>query len=671
MQFLKRVHITPEKLTLVAERGVLALLVFFLLWKGGKTLESTWLLMLLAWVCTYQFWKTKSKDAPQPPLWLWSLLLAYVVWTIASFTQTVAGNYGLDEVLRTAALAFIFLWVGRKVASERSNKDKKSFTENVLTLVAFGAFAACIIGCIVYVLQPAARFVGTFFDFRFHQTYWPNAWAEYLLLSWPVALWWVNHSIAQWKQKRHQLVDIALQVVVMGFLFGCLLLSYSRGAVLVLIAQLGLWAFILIKKGMEPKLLLPYLRRGALMLMVAICVFLSVNSVRDDFYPVQSATEKVTFTAAEGKSSISERQQFWRQSTTFALQRPMFGWGPYTFRFLQPRLQEGVLATSDHSHNVFLKIAMERGIPAAIIFVTTIVGLLFLSYWRWEGKPNVRIQGFDIVPLLLISVSGVFAHNLIDYNLQFVGITLPFWIFLGLLSSLLFKKARNLGRVRLMLGVEVVLMTGLMAVAVFEGGYLILSSVGRHAEARGDSETALAWYSASRGETFSRDLHLSRTILLLDQNKPEDAHEVLDVYFDKNKEDARAWKLRGDACRLQKDWECALANYEEAYQRNKYNDVGILRALVETLRDSGKRDIIDKRRHEFDSLLNDFGLAINQNEHFVALSHNPHELVLLVRIFATLYPEDEPLYAVLGASVARKAEQEQQRLQGSASGYLW
>jgi O-antigen ligase len=49
-------------------------------------------------------------------------------------------------------------------------------------------------------------------------------------------------------------------------------------------------------------------------------------------------------------------------------ERPMIGFGPGTFRFVQPQLQHEVLATSDHPHNVFLKLAMERGWPAATFF---------------------------------------------------------------------------------------------------------------------------------------------------------------------------------------------------------------------------------------------------------------------------------------------------------------
>jgi hypothetical protein len=166
--------------------------------------------------------------------------------------------------------------------------------------------------------------------------------------------------------------------------------------------------------------------------------FFTVNTLRSQFYPVQSVTEKITFTADEGGSSVSERRDFWNQAWLLSRERPLFGWGPYSFRFVQPRLQTEVLATSDHPHNVFLKLAMERGLPAAILFAIVIICIVFHAVKSVQfSLPAVALAEAGSLSIqtvsVLIAVLGVLAHNLIDFNLQFVGIALPFWLLLSML----------------------------------------------------------------------------------------------------------------------------------------------------------------------------------------------------------------------------------------------
>jgi len=670
MHILQKMRISSEQLITITERTFLALLAFFLLWRGGKALDATWLLTALAWLCTYHFWKTQPRNSAQLPFWLWALPIAFLLWTVASFSQTTIGNYGLDEILRTGALVAMFFWIGRLATQE--SESRKLFFKQMLSVLVYVTFIACIIGVFVYILQPSNRFVGTFFDARSHKAYWPNAWAEYLLLTWPIILWWIHDNIKSAPKRFAFLTPKIVQIIIMGSVFGCMLLSYSRGAMIALGGQLVLWGLLLMKKEKRDWVsYLPDIRKGAFMFLVALFMFVGVNAVRGNFYSVESAAEKVTFTASEGKSSISERSQFWNYSSQLALQKPVFGWGAYSFRFLQPRFQTDVLATSDHPHNVFLKLAMERGVVTAILFAVFLFGILLPVYWKWEGKTGVRIQGMNIVPVLMVSVIGVLSHNLIDYNLQFVGIALPFWLMLGMLSSLLYKTESSISLRRIFLSAEIGLFTILLAIAIFEAPFMIMSSIGRHAEDRDDYATAQTWYEASKRQGFSRDLHLSRAILYMQGGNTESASSALDMYFEQNGEDARAWKLRGDVCRLERDWDCALMQYEKAYQLGRYNDISILHSLVATLRSARQFDTLEERRYEFDSLMNDFGLAIAMNSHFVALTPNVQELVLLTRIFEKLYPESEPQYAALGAEVMRKAAYEQERLKEEVSGYLW
>jgi len=638
----------------IAEWLLLGFTAFALFWKGGKTLESTWLLLLLGWFLTMVWWWKDQRKA-QAPLLLWGLVLGFILLTIASYITSTTKNYGLDEVLATAALGMVFLWVVRTLTLPM---DRERFTLRLSRVLVAGTFLAACLSVAVYALQPVNRMVGTFFDPRFHTDYWPNAWADFLLLTWPLAAWWLKRE----KRFTHALV----WALLLGIDWGVLALSFSRGAIIAFAGQLVVWGLIEWagrERHIEWK---KPLTLAVIVLFTTLALFLGANALRGERFAVQTVEEKVTFTASEGTSSISERGNFWGQAAALAMQRPVLGWGPYSFRFIQPRMEENVLATSDHPHNVVLKYAAERGWVAALLFVVFVGIILYRVAWLpWGEKKHTP------VPFLFVAVLGLLAHSQIDYNLQFVGIALPLWIFLGLLAlEVPWSESKKLNK-KLVRFVEISLMTVLLAVAVLEAQWIVLSSVGRHLEKMGEGERALTWYSAARGEWLSRDMHLSRAQILYGLKRYKEAQSAIGDYLKVNQEDPRAWKLLGEVVLASGNSFDAIEPLNGAYVLGRYNDIGITRSLVRTLLAAGERTQVDERREEFDALIYEYVQAIQVNAHYIALSSNVEEVVELANLFAKLYPNDAPLYTVLAARADHHAKLERERIKARAPGMLW
>ena len=683
--------ITSGKFKAWTTNAFLVFLFTVVRWKGGKSLESTWLLMGFAWLCTYSYWVSHPKRHVHLPFGVWAVAILYIMWTIFSYIHSTTSNYGLDEMLRTGALIFLFLWVGRSIIEEQE-RGVDTLQTRILRIFAYVTIIACFIGCFVYVLQPVNRFVGSFFDPRFHTDYWPNAWAQFVLLTWPVIYWWsrsfqnpnlkkqdANLFLVSWNLKFVWLRQF-LPIIILGFVLGCLFLSYSRGAAIALFGQLCFWLGMSLKHNRSTVDWKQIVIRGGATGLVAIVTFLCLNIVRSSFYEVQSVKEKVTFTADEGISSVSEREQFWQHSWQMTLDRPVRGWGPYSFRFIHARKQQDILATSDHAHNVFLKLSSERGLPAAILFFVLLLCVTDFEIQRrlrtttlTKDQPTAdaerKIKADQI--LFVTGIAGVIAHNLIDYNLQFVAINLPFWLLLGIIAVPIYTKESRTVSKRCIVTVEAALITGLMVVAILEAQYMGLSSVGRHLEAAGRPVDALEWYAASENQKYSRDLHLSRTHILVDQKRPIDALLTLQVYFQQNPEDGRAWKIKGDICRQLKQYDCALESYEHAYKYHRFNDASILRALIETLIESNQKDILDQRKHEFDQLLNEFQYAVLRNAHYIALSHNVEHLIAIAETLGKTYPGQEHIYVVLASNIHRVSKKEREKLAARPPGYLW
>ncbi len=642
----------------LAEGMLLGLLAFAVLWRGGKSLEMTWLLAFAAGGLTFLGWMRRREHGADPvPPSVWMAGFAFLAWSVASFVLSSTRNYGLDEILRDTSVFLVFLWVARHSASAHG----EMFRRRIVATLAAAIVLACVIGIAVYVLQPVSRFVGTFFDSRFHVDYWPNAWAELVLLCWPV--------LPLALRGRGRIVTAA----VTGFVLGCLLLSYSRGAFLCLMGQLGLWGALMLARGVRTRCAAASqaaLMKGVATVLatatVAVCVFLAMNSVRSRFHQVESVAAKATFTAGEGTSSVDERRDFWEQSFALSLEKPLLGWGPYAFRFVQQRLQTGVFATSDHPHNVFLKLAMERGWIASGLF------LLFLALVLLPAARRILLAagGDSHVPVLMaafIGIAGVIAHNLLDYNLQFVGIVLPLWILLGTLSPSRRLPVDGFAR----RSAEVLLAMILLVTAVSEGRYLVLSSLGRRAEARGDLPAALRWYGASQNEVFSRDLHLSRAGIAIALRQNDEAEDALGDSLAVNAEDARVWKLGGDLARDRGDDATAIARYDKAWGLGRYNYIVITSELVRLVERSGDKPLIAARKAGFDAVHAAFGRAILLNSHFIDLSDNVEEFQRVSRDLARLYPSDAARYRALSQRAVTHAAEVRQELGDQKQGMLW
>jgi len=656
----------------------LALLVFSILWRGGKSIDATWLAALLTGVIFLCGWLADRCDPAArshrlqesiSPSWIRAVALAAIGWTVLSYITSQTRNYGLDEVIRTTMYLLSFLWIIRL-----RERGKIEWLEAMLPqTLSFTAIAASLVGMVIYLFQPVSRFTGTFFDARFHTDYWPNAWAELLLIALPMTL------ICLMQDTKHKGRWFAGLVVLLTALY----LSYSRGGMLAFGAECGLLAVITGFVAIKSVPLRRQLRMNAFkigtfffgILFAVIAVSASLNQIRSMRYNVESIGDKVTFTSSEGTSSVNERAEFWAQAVDMIKEHPFVGWGPYSFRFVQPASMSSVLATADHPHNAFLKIAAERGIPAAILFAFLIIGILvsaFRGLLTGDTSPQSLMKAGS-----LLAVIGVLLHVMIDYNLQFLGVGLPFFVLLGFLAPLRSPlDARRASFMRWKMrrrlsDLSALITLLLLIITIREGWYLATSSFGRHALAAGDKTSAQEWFAMSHNELFSRDLLLSEAQLHIEQNETGAALTSLDSYRKLNALDVRGWRLRGEALMAAHHQPTeAVAVLEKAYAQGKYTDIGILRVLLQAYALEGA-DTYKGRKEEFDMLFREFADAILANTHFIALSQNVEELQKVSRLLSAAFPGDAERYAKIAREAFNHAKDERSAYASREPGLLW
>jgi O-antigen ligase len=113
------------------------------------------------------------------------------------------------------------------------------------------------------------------------------------------------------------------------------------------------------------------------------------------------------------------------------LQRPWLGAGAGTFADLFPSMRPADFnkwGTWDYAHSTILEIAVEMGVPIALMIACSAIASLYIlarAALRSKGKSRGSFAAIAGVTTL------TYLHSLIDFSLQIPGFFIVFWILLG------------------------------------------------------------------------------------------------------------------------------------------------------------------------------------------------------------------------------------------------
>lgn len=139
-----------------------------------------------------------------------------------------------------------------------------------------------------------------------------------------------------------------------------------------------------------------------------------------------------------GEGSAKTRFEIWQAALDATAARPIFGWGPDTFRLLFPRFKPaeyvadaGYLSVADNVHNYPLQLASAIGIPGALLFY----GLFGYSLVTSAKHVFVKDRGMERFVLVgfWAAVVGYLVHLL--FGLSVTGSTVFLWLSLAVIVS--------------------------------------------------------------------------------------------------------------------------------------------------------------------------------------------------------------------------------------------
>ncbi len=535
--------------------------------------------------------------------WEKIFLLLFGLLIIFSFSFSQTKNLGFSEVLAFLSVIVLYLIYANQ---------ELIWKEKFLRIVKMSTVLAVIMGFVIYFMMAEVRMFGPFFNILRNGNVWPNAFALFLLMTWPILLLRSDYPKANfWR------------TVIIIFTIASLLLTFSRGAALVFGGQAVL-------------LLIYYFRRinvkqffvAGVVVVAAVGIFFATNYLRSFEHKVINVQERVTFGNDDSVTSKQERIDFWKAAIELSLEKPLLGWGPFSFRYAYNPIQKTFLANADHPHNIFLKIAVENGIPAMVCFLAFLLMIAVTVLRRFK---NLDQKSKDFVFILGLAVVGGITHSMIDYNFNFFANLLLIFIYLIFIRSTVVKETeecRNYSTVIFALIVALI--------SIWEVYFLFLSHFNNNQKALDHS-------------LYPRDHFLAVAKDKLVAKNFQDAQANLDYFLTLNPLDAEAWYLKaqidcGEEYILNNADDCA----KDALQALKLNPMNDFKYYLEYFKQifNGKVEVVDFSKYlkQTLKLLDTYADYVEMNVHFTAYTINVETAAELIDLLAEKSLSNPPLF---------------------------
>ncbi len=522
--------------------------------------------------------------------------LIFLALFLLSFVYRLNEGYGLSELLLFGGGSSIMLYLA-------STKPLKSTeVNNIVTSVVILSTVTVIVGIYVYLQFPIDRFVSFFYNFEDKYIGYPNAIGDLLIITLPIA----SYLTA----KKSKYFSLSLVLLLSG-----LYLTYSRGSYLAVILQAFASLVLLLqayKRNFKNKKL--YATIIGILLASVMSASL-INIARDTNHSIVDLSDKITLNSDEKSSSVNERLEFYQASIQIIKDHPATGVGSDGFQFVYPQYQEFPFTSSNHPHNLFLKIATENGLATALALLMLLILTLYKAFTSKS----------ELVKVFGISLLGLIAHNQIDYNLNFTPIILLMFLLLGLILNQSNSKNSPLFTTKILVGTLVIILT---YISINDGYFNYHFQNGRGMLNQKQYQEAELEFKKAKGLIFERRIKLSMAEVLTEQNKLSEALEAYQEATNVNTLDAQAFNSLGELLQKLGLTEIANNNFATAYELDGKNNLGFFLNKY-----AGRETINKEDEQEALAVLKNFIPVIQNNQHNIILTNNPESAVKIAELF--------------------------------------
>lgn len=588
--------------------------MFVLLLAFGGGLKTTAYILTAASFLMFFLWKYKLGQSRDPVMyWSRTLLLILCSFTLLSYEISKTPNVGLNEVIGVFFGVLVF-FVGYRYF--RSTNRVMWYFRIMLVITIL----SCFFGFAIYLLYPFNRFAGPFVDLSSIGGFFPNAWVDYLILVTPYSI------VMQFSRSVSSRYDRFLGAFTLMLIISSLMLSYSRAgwlsyAVVVMIVA-SIYLFFQ-KLDFNLKKIVFWGMKLGLVFVVSLGFALSMNALREyNGFETNSFYKKVTFQASEGSVSFDERAQFFDASLKLIKEEPLFGFGPYSFRYVFPRYQWEMLAFSDHPHSVLHKIAVEAGLLSLTVFFIFIA--ICIAILRHSLAKSYKTN-WGIRVTVGASLVGLAVHNMVDYNLNFLVIVLLVAVNLSIVFGNTLPKyfSRTFKRGWQWWAAMAMIMIGVV-VGGHEGYYGYYLKKARSLEGSiAQIDQKIEFYEKANSLWQNRDVPVALVSNYIIVGDYEKAITFLEESTPNYKYYAELWYFWGEVLLKLERYEEAKDRFLYAIEMDSLNDLRYYLGLYKALEGLEDEYQMTTWRFTIRMLLDKYSGKLKENAHYTVLTANP------------------------------------------------
>jgi O-antigen ligase len=316
-----------------------------------------------------------------------------------------------DRTIQSLLLLFAYL-LAAAVAAQAA-RDEPRMERWLLAAILTSGVLATAVGLFPLVQESGEGLYARLLTGPFG---YPNAMAGYLLLTGGAAF-------AMAREARNIPIRAGTMAACALALAG-VFLTQSRGGLLAVGVGFAAWAAIECRSWRPQRR--PWVWLGGLGVLIALVW--AYGSTVGDFFRIWSLGRPLQ------DSSFRWRQQILWWTWSMVRDHPWWGVGPGGFPVALTHYQRIPYVSGVNPHNLYLELAAEYGLPAAILAVLTLGGFLARVVGRIRRTPGGDPARGRLAALVATLVA-FFVHSLVDLDWTFPAIATTVATLLGLTSA--------------------------------------------------------------------------------------------------------------------------------------------------------------------------------------------------------------------------------------------
>ena len=187
------------------------------------------------------------------------------------------------------------------------------------------------------------------------------------------------------EKNKHNLRKFLLFLLCLSFVY-MIVLTSSRGAIL----SIFITIFLFTKSIRDKLFILSSLFSLPIFFKVIADLSLNSKSIIFNFLPYELI--KKVFLINFSDLDHFPRIEIWIKSLELIKSNPIVGYGAGSFKILYDNLN-GAFGEIQHSHNIFLEIAINHGLPSSLIIFSLII---FITFNAWRKNSSIPLSKSSI-----------------------------------------------------------------------------------------------------------------------------------------------------------------------------------------------------------------------------------------------------------------------------------